>query len=77
MSTSEKGDYLSAASEAKANIGIFVLGEDEGDATAIANILSGKPVDRGTYTIDGRKVADDVNLKAGIYIKNGKKIVIK
>lgn len=77
MTTSGKGDYASAPIESKANIGIFVLGEDEGDATAIANILSGKSADRGTYTIDGRKVADDVNLKAGIYIKNGKKIVIK
>lgn len=77
MTKSVKGDYSSEAAEAKANIEIFVLGEDEGDATAIANILSGKSADRGTYTIDGRKVADDVNLKAGIYIKNGKKIVIK
>lgn len=77
MTTSAKGDYSSETSDAKANIGIFVLGEDEGDATAIANILSGKSADLGTYTVDGRKVTDDGNLKAGIYIKNGKKIVIK
>ena len=32
---------------------------------------------KGTYTLSGVQVSGDVNLRPGIYIKNGKKIVIK
>ena len=59
-----------------AKMAVLVLGED--DPTAISNVLSGNGVaNLGTYTIDGRKVAEGTSLKAGIYIKNGKKFIVK
>ena len=53
------------------------------DVTYTANIESGinqLPIDNGQLTIYdlmGRKVTDTENLKGGIYIVNGKKVVIK
>jgi hypothetical protein len=44
----------------------------------IEDINKDSSLDSKIYTIDGRKISDDsANLQKGIYIKNGKAIVIK
>ena len=53
-------------------ISIKVVGEE---ATGIANIQHLSP-DTQTYDLNGRKVNEN-NLKPGIYVKNGKKFVVK
>lgn len=71
-----KDAYASNSEPAQAKISVFVLGEDEGDATAIANILNNKNANSDTYSLDGRKVSNE-NLLPGIYVRNGKKIFVK
>lgn len=58
------------------NVRIRVVGEetDDEEATGIADIS--ESANDKIYTLDGRSVNGD-NLKAGIYIKNGKKIIVK
>jgi hypothetical protein len=34
-------------------------------------------VNSGTYSLSGQKVDDNGSLPAGVYIKNGKKVIIK
>ena len=53
-------------------ISIRVVGEE---TTGIANIQLTSPNTR-TYDLNGRKVNEN-NLKPGMYVKNGKKIIIK
>lgn len=58
---------------------ILALGEDLDEATAIkmiemSDIIS--PTDKNVYTLDGRKV-NAASLSKGIYIKNGKKYIVK
>ena len=53
-------------------ISIRVVGEE---TTGIANIQHTSP-NTQTYDLNGRKVNEN-NLKPGMYIKNGKKIIIK
>lgn len=58
----------------------FSLSElEKGTVTAIATNEANKPVEKGIYTIDGRKLnaTSTNNLPAGIYIVNGKKVVVK
>ena len=55
---------------------------DDGTPTMIAEAeTKEQSVPEGVYTIDGRKVLDDVSqlhiLRSGIYIVNGKKVVVK
>jgi len=55
---------------------------DDGTPTMIAETeTKEQSVPEGVYTIDGRKVLDDVSqlhiLRTGIYIVNGKKVVVK
>ena len=54
-------------------ITISVLGEEE--ATGVANIQHASP-NTQTYDLNGRKVNEN-NLKPGIYVKNGKKFVVR
>lgn len=58
-------------------IEILVDGED--DATGIMDIRADRSSRsaEGIFTLDGRKISDTENLPSGIYIKNGKKVVIK
>ena len=53
-------------------ISIKVVGEE---ATGIANIQHKSP-DTQIYDLNGRKVNEN-NLKPGIYVRNGRKVVIK
>ena len=46
--------------------------------TGIRNIeTEADKATKGTYTLSGVEVTDDSNLRPGIYIRNGKKVVIK
>ncbi|MDO4959945.1 MAG: leucine-rich repeat domain-containing protein [Prevotellaceae bacterium] len=64
-------------------IQIFTIGEDMDEATAIGIIEAGtghkseKASDNSIYTLSGMKVDNVDNLPAGIYVKNGKKFVVK
>lgn len=51
---------------------------DEKNSTGIVSIDSGIGMmdDKGWYTLDGRKLSGKPTVK-GIYIKNGKKVIIK
>lgn len=72
--THENYQYATPSTSAQAKINIFTL--NEGDATAIANILAQKNGTKaGTYTIDGRKVSSSDMLQPGLYISNGMKQV--
>jgi hypothetical protein len=52
---------------------------DRGTYTAISNIETSLPktAKKGTYTLTGVQVDDTKALRPGIYIQNGKKIIIK
>ena len=53
------------------------LKETDSDPTGITNVRSQKlETNSGVYTLDGRRVNDD-NLRPGLYIMNGRKVVIK
>ena len=76
--------YMSITSRTDGNpvyvsrpIEILVDGED--DATGIMDIRADRSSRsaEGIFTLDGRKISDTENLPSGIYIKNGKKVVIK
>lgn len=56
---------------------LMVDGEDE--TTGVMDIAVGSKASatEGIFTIDGRKVNETENLPHGLYIKNGKKVVIK
>ena len=46
--------------------------------TAIQNLTINQPVRaEGTYTLSGQKVENNASLRKGIYIRGGKKIVVK
>jgi len=74
--------YLAITKAAAANIACFLLGgEDEMDdvVTGISNAeADGKAADHDViYTLGGVRVKDTQNLPKGIYIKNGKKILVQ
>ena len=66
-------DGYTAGNPAVSNVKNFVLNFD-GDATGIDNLEF--TIDKGYYTIDGRKI-DGKPTVPGIYILNGKKVLIK
>lgn len=73
------GSNSSASSEAK-EYRIVALGEDMDEADAIEMIKMGENVLTGNenvYTIDGKMVNAASNIQKGIYIRNGKKYIIK
>ena len=57
-------------------IKINVIGEDESATTGIKDFRMKENTDNSVYDLNGRKMNED-NLKPGLYIKNGKKVVIK
>lgn len=57
---------------------IIAIGEDMTEATAIETIKAANAVKSGSvYSLDGRKVNPANGLSNGIYIKNGKKYIVK
>lgn len=60
---------------------IFTIGEDMDEETAIRMIKGSNPNninDDNTYTLNGNKMnTSSQNLQKGIYIKNGKKFIVK
>lgn len=62
-------------------------GDENGEATYIETIFNGSPMDAsfesdgirmGVYNVAGQKIADTAdNLPAGIYVVNGKKVIVK
>ena len=59
-----------------AEVKAFNLNFDGGD-TGIEEIVNGKlPIDNSWYSLDGRKLSDKPS-RAGVYINNGRKVVIK
>ncbi|MDO4957789.1 MAG: leucine-rich repeat domain-containing protein [Prevotellaceae bacterium] len=77
------GDEIDDMSSNAREIQIFTIGEDMDEATAIGIIEAGtghkseKASDNSVYTLSGMKVDNVDNLPAGIYVKNGKKFVVK
>lgn len=76
-------DEIDDMSSNAREIQIFTIGEDMDEATAIGIIEAGtghkseKVSDNSIYTLSGMKVDNVDNLPAGIYVKNGKKFVVK
>jgi len=67
--------YLALTStEASGNAKGFAL---DGSTTGIRQIGNGAVAGDAVYTVDGRRVADSANLKRGLYIRNGRKFVVK
>lgn len=58
---------------------IILMVDGEDDTTGIMDITSGSKtsIAEGVFTLDGRKINETENLSRGIYIKNGKKIMVK
>lgn len=58
---------------------IILMVDGEDDTTGIMDIASGSKTStaEGVFTLDGRKINETENLSRGIYIKNGKKIMVK
>lgn len=58
---------------------ILIMVDGEDDTTGIMDITNGSKVSsvEGIFTLDGRKINETDNLPRGIYIKNGKKILVK
>jgi len=75
MNIESKGSLLVNTNTAS-NVRVRVIGEDLDDATAIADVEVKANEKATTYTLDGRPANGD-NLKPGMYIKNGKKIMIR
>ena len=71
------GKYLHDATPAKYDDPVYftfcTLGQKSGIALPATQLL---PLDAAVYTLDGRRV-DGMSLKPGIYIKNGKKFIVR
>ena len=72
MTISSRNSGYAKYNEVK-EISISVLGEEE--ATGVADIQQASP-NTQTYDLNGRKVNEN-NLKPGMYVKNGRKFVVK
>ena len=67
--------------DVSSTIKINVIGEEEEEeeenvTTGIKDFRMTEKADNSVYDLNGRKMNED-NLKPGLYIKNGKKVVIK
>ena len=57
---------------------ILVIGEEISEADAITAVKTANGVfTSGIYTLDGRKMSDSKPLPTGVYVKNGKKYIVK
>lgn len=48
-----------------------------GDPNSVTGVRIEKPVFQGIYTLDGKRISEDANLPAGLYIIDGKKTLRK
>lgn len=69
---SEVAEYTPATSSSESHV-VFIEVEEEGNATALSNLVSGKN-NTEIYDIVGRRVEAP---SKGIFIVNGKKVIIK
>ncbi len=60
-----------------ANAQTLQLEPGEGKLTAIEELEAADHAAEGLYDLQGRRLSDDATLPAGIYIKNGRKIITK
>ena len=58
------------------SINIDVIEDEESVATGVVELHAPKNIDNSVYDLNGRKM-NEGNLKPGIYVKNGKKIVVE
>ena len=76
-------DDLEAGTYLRHNKAYLMVGSDAGDvltlggSTAIQNVKSDDTADQGIYTLTGVRIPEGVTPRPGVYVKNGKKIVIK
>ncbi len=76
-------DDLESGSYLKHNKAYLMVGSDAADvltlggSTSIKNIKASDAVDKGTFTLTGVRMPDGATLRPGIYIKNGKKVIVK
>lgn len=70
--------YFLLKGEALANARSFAIDFGDGMTTGIIEVTAptGKAVDEGTYTLDGRRLSGEPVMK-GVYIRNGKKVIVK
>ena len=54
-----------------------VMSLDDYDPEAINTIKTGDKASKGIYTLTGVRLTDGVTPRSGIYIKDGKKVIIK
>lgn len=73
---SRNGEETESVAEARQ---IFIMVDGEDDTTGVMNITSSSKTSapEGIFTLDGRRVKETEKLPRGIYIKNGKKIMVK
>lgn len=71
--------YVTApAGASELQIAAFFSLFDEGDPTAIEDVeIQEVETAKSIYTLDGIRLSNDAQLKAGLYIINGKKVIIK
>ena len=68
---------ITAGEPAGAGVRAFVMNFGDGEATGILSLTADQPAAaQGTYTLDGRRINGQPTQR-GIYIVNGKKVVIK
>ena len=77
----DNGNHLENDENADSGVKAFTIiaiGEDisESDAIQAVKNVRGEFV-KGVYNLDCRQVDNSYNLRAGVYIKNGKKVIIK
>ena len=79
MTATSSDAYGSSSSSAKSNIRFIVMGEDMDATTAIHTVQAAAKEKSNTdiYTISGMKVSNSSSLPAGIYVKGGKKFIVK
>ena len=71
----ENGVYLELQAEKSRSRGVLSIGDD--GTTGIQQIENGANIEKtGWYTLDGRRI-DTPPTRKGIYIMNGKKVIIK
>ena len=79
LNVTGSGAVYVAADRVSASMGISINGEDDGATTGVGSVETS--VDEGNgdvYNLNGQKVGVSLkNLPRGLYIKNGKKIVVE
>lgn len=58
-------------------IGIHVIGEEDGMETRIYEVAREEELDAQIFNLNGQKMGSMENLAPGVYVKNGKKFIIK